>query len=226
MLFPENPSSFGVLLKGSSLSEFPEYSDKFNHCFIVNDFKKEVEHIGSFLEGKKIVHFVNKSHYAPLYPSQYLHLNIDNIQIYQKFNLFEIGLLKAWLRYTILRKKIYWLPDNLLKFNKTFGKEFVKKFPNTGILAVIYALEIIRPKELWVFGMDFYKSNYLYRRDYHKTLSPQIDKYAKLGLIDFVADLFKQYPSTNINFVTSYKEFPEIKNVKKITVNPIVDENS
>lgn len=225
MLFPENPSSFGVLLKGSSLSQFPKYSEKFNHCFIVNDFKKEIEYIGNFLEGKKIVHFVNKSHHAPLRQSQYLYLNIDNIQIYQAFNFFEIGLLKAWLRYTVLRKKINWLPDNLLKFNKSFGKEFIKKFPNTGILAVIYALEIIRPKELWIFGMDFYKTNYLFRRDYHTTLSPQIEKYEKLGLIEYVAELFKKYPSTRINLVTSYKEFPEVDNVNKIFVKSIDDFN-
>ena len=130
-----------------------------------------------------------------------------------------MGLLRAWLRFKLKRKKIHWLPHDLVKFNQPFGPEFINKFPNTGILAVIYALEIIKPKKLWVFGMDFYKSNYLYRRSYHKTLTPQIDKYSKLGLIEYTSELFAKYPSTHINLVTSYKDFPEVNNVTKIIVD-------
>ncbi len=150
---------------------------------------------------------------------QYKKFKIDDIQTYQVFNFLDIGHLKVWLRYKMLRKKIHWLPNSLLKFNKVFGLEFKNKFPNTGILSVIYALEIIRPQELWVFGMDFYKTNYLFRRKYHKTLEPQIDKYSKLGMVDFTANLFSLYPDTKINLVTSYSEFPDVKNVTKVIVD-------
>jgi hypothetical protein len=219
VLFNKKIESFGVLLKGCSLSEISKYKHNFNDCFIVNDFKEEIKHIGNDLIGKNVVHFVNRSHYAPLKSEQYRGLKLKKVQFYQVFNFLDIGHLVSWLRYKILLKQMYWLPSKLLAFNKSFGSEFKNKFPNTGILSVVYALEIIQPKELWIFGMDFYKANYLFRRKYHKSLEPQISKYDKLNIVDFTKELFASYPKTKIYLVTSYAEFPPVENVKKITVN-------
>ena len=135
------------------------------------------------------------------------------------FNAFDVGLLKAWLRYKLLNRNIHWLPDALLKFNEPFGPEFKAKFPNTGVLAVIYALEIIRPKQLWVFGMDFYQSEYYSRREYHESLTPQKDKYERLGMIEYTAKLFSNYPEVDVKLVTSYDKFPDVENVERIIVS-------
>jgi len=219
MMFQENIESFGVLLKGRSLSHLPRYAHKFNDCFIVNDFKEEIESFGDCIQGKNISHFVNKSKHARLHVKQYNSLNIDKIQAYQVFNILNLGHLVMWIRYKMIKKELRWLPERLLAFNKSFGPEFQRKFPNTGLLSIIYTLEIIKPQELWVLGLDFYKADYLFRREYHETLTPQINKFDQLGLVDFMANIFALYPETHINLVTVYKEFPDVKNVKKIIVD-------
>ena len=38
----EGPNAFGIMFKGKSIEIFGKYSKKFNDCFIVNNFDKEM----------------------------------------------------------------------------------------------------------------------------------------------------------------------------------------
>jgi len=43
MYFPKNLKNFGIILKGSSVSRLPQISNKFNHCFMVNNFDRNID---------------------------------------------------------------------------------------------------------------------------------------------------------------------------------------
>jgi len=101
----------------------------------------------------------------------------------------------------------------MLEFNKFFGPEYADKAPNTGFLAIVYALELLKPKNLWVIGLDFYQSDYLFRRAHQSPLNKQQEKMERIDLINIFTKIIKDYPETKINFLSYYKEFPRLKNL-------------
>ena len=42
-----------------------------------------------------------------------------------------------------------------------FLMEGLEKFPNAGLLALCYTLDVIKPKNLWICGLDFYSKDYI-----------------------------------------------------------------
>ena len=44
-----------------------------------------------------------------------------------------------------------------------------KDFTNAGILALCYTLDVIKPKNLWICGLDFYSKDYIFRRSSNST---------------------------------------------------------
>jgi hypothetical protein len=113
---------------------------------------------------------------------------------------------------------VHFLPDCLLAYHKEFGKEYGLKFPNTGILSLIYTLEIIRPKTMWIFGLDFYSSKYMTTQTQttHLTIDNQAAKLDRLGLQEFVFSLFRKFPETKIKVASYYNDWPEIHNVSML----------
>lgn len=213
--FPKGLDSFGVMLKGKSLERFPNYDKQFENCFLVNNFDMEIEVIGDSLSGKKCVHFINRTTTAPLRPENYEKLNITDIQLSLVSGLGEKRLKKAIKYYKSLKLKTHFLPKKLLEFNKRdFGKEYARKYPNTGIIAIIYSLEILQPKVLWLIGLDFYQCDYLFKRPKEYVLEHQQEKIKRINLVEVTANIFQRYPSTQINIVSYYKGFPEVQNVK------------
>lgn len=216
-LFPPRLANFGVLLKGKSIELLPTYAKEFDECFIVNNFDKEIEALGNFLEGKRCTQFVNRLMTAPLKQEHYKRLNIGNIQL-PKVSIFgDRDLAIAVRHYKSLGLKTHLLPKKLLEFNKDFyqfGKEYAKKYPNTGVLAIIYALELIRPKTLWIIGLDFYQSDYLFRRPHQNPIQVQREKMKRINLVAVVSGLFKRFPNVNIKMVSYYEGFPKISNVE------------
>ena len=113
----------------------------------------------------------------------------------------------------MLSLKTHKLPRMLLRHNKQFGPEYFKKVPNTGLLAIWYALELIRPRELWVLGMDFYQADYVVRRPWANPIEVQRGKMQKLGIPQATADAFRRHKAIKINMVTKYTDFPRAENV-------------
>jgi len=215
--FSIGEKSFGIMLKGKSLECFPNYSKEFEKCFIVNNYDKEIIKIGEYLEGKKCVHFVNRLMTAPLDPENYKKYDIKDVQLTKISDFGDKTLKKANKYYLSLDLETHFLMKNMLKFNKyfdQFGSEYQLKAPNTGFLAIAYALELLRPKTLWVIGLDFYQSDYLVRRPHQSPIDIQRQKMDRINLVEITADLFQQYPETQINFVTYYEGFPNLPNVK------------
>tara|TARA_B100000519_G_C14260974_1_gene447951 strand:- start:5875 stop:6618 length:744 start_codon:yes stop_codon:yes gene_type:complete len=215
--FSSDQKCFGVLLKGMSLECLPKYYHEFENCFLVNNFDKEIDKIGESLSNKKCVHFVNRLMTAPLSPENYKKYNINDIQLI-KVSDFGDGILKKTIKhYKSLGLNTHFLIKKMLKFNEyfsQFGSEYQLKSPNTGFLAIAYTLELLRPKTLWVIGLDFYQSDYLTRRPHQAPINIQRQKMDRINLVNVTADLFKEYPDTQIKLVTYYEGFPKIPNVK------------
>jgi len=213
--FPDGLDSFAILLKGKSLEQLPKYDGVFKHCFLVNNFDKEIEFIGDSLAGKKCVHVVNRLMTAPMSPENYKRFQITDVQLPKVSAFADRRLKKAAGHYESLGLRTHFLPKKLLEFNKRdFGREYARKYPNTGILAIIYALEMLRPKTLWIFGLDFYQSDYLFRRAHQNPIDLQREKMKRTNLVKVTANIFRQYPDVAIRMVSYYQGFPEMSNVK------------
>lgn len=217
---PTRPDNFAVLLKGASLENLPDYVSEFEHCFIVSDYDDELKIVGDDLLGKNIVHFTNRSKQASLSKANYLKYGITNIQLGQVFRYNHFRLLEAKLHYGLLMAglKTHFLPEKLLCYHNGLGNEYKLKFPNTGIISLIYALEMIRPKNLWVFGLDFYSAPYMAKQTQGTplTLDQQAGKMGRLDLMDYVYQLFTSFPETNINMISYYRDWPKISNMSSI----------
>jgi hypothetical protein len=218
--FSKEIDSFAVLLKGSSLDKLSQYHKEFNSCFIVSDYDDELIAIGKYLKEKDIAHFTNRSKQSSLSKTNYQEFNIKHIQTGQVFRLNHFRLMETYLHYKrmMIGLKVHSLPEGLLRFHNSFGSEYALKFPNTGILSLIYTLEIVKPKVLWIFGLDFYSTPYMMKQSQGTVLSleQQQSKLNRLNLPEYVSNLFQKYPETKIMMVSYYTKWPEINNMKII----------
>lgn len=212
-----DPENFAILLKGQSLELITKYIDRFQSCLIVSDYDDELELIGKYLLDKEIIHFTNRSKQSSLSRKSYQKFNIKHIQTGQVFRAGHFRLIETFIHYKkmFLGLNVHSLPEVLLKYHDCFGEKYGLKFPNTGILSLIYTLEIIRPQNLWIFGLDFYSSNYMTTQTQATslTLEQQAEKIDRLGLQDFVFSLFEKFSETKINVASYYKDWPKIANI-------------
>ena len=155
--------NFGILLKGKSLELFVKHCDSFNDCFIVSDFEYELPLVGDYIKGKNIIHFTNRYFESRLKRKTYIDYNIKHLQLGQSFRFNHYRLIRTYIYHRLVNMSLnlHLLPDSLNNFDNDIPEEYSYKFPNTGLLAVVYALEIIKPKNLWIFGLDFYSEDYL-----------------------------------------------------------------
>jgi len=212
--FPAGLDSFGIMLKGKSLEQLPHYDKEFENCFLVNNFDKEIELVGDSLRGEKCVHFVNRLMTAPMTEKNYEEFGITEVQLPKVSTIGDRRLKEAIRHYESMGLNTHFLPKKLLEFNrKDFDREYAKKYPNTGIVAIIYAMEMLRPKTLWIVGLDFYQSDYLVRRPHQSPMEAQREKIKRINLVEVTANIFRRYPDVTINMVSYYKGFPEVENV-------------
>jgi len=212
--FSKGMENLGIMLKGKSLELFPRYDQRFGNCFLVNNYDEELKLIGKHLVGKKCVHFVNRLMTAPLHPKNYRQLDTTDVQLSKASAFGDKRLGVAVRHYRSLGLRTHFLPKNLLKFNLDFGKEYSRKHPNTGVLAIIYALEMLRPKTLWIIGLDFYQSDYLIRRAHQNPIEIQREKIERINLVEVTAGIFRAYSDIKINLISYYQGFPEVPNVR------------
>ncbi|MDA8687786.1 hypothetical protein N9L98_01845 [bacterium] len=215
-----NIENFGVLLKGNSLKVIKSYNQEFDSCFIVSDFDDELSVIGNFLTNKTIIHFTNRSKQSSLSKSNYKKFKINKIQTGQVFRWKHFRLMETFFHYKKMFTglEVYSLPEKMLKFNREFSTEYSLKFPNTGVLSLAYTLEMIKPKRLWVFGLDFYSVPYMQKQSQitNLSLNQQALKLDKLNIPNFVFNLFQSYPNTKIFVSSAYSKWPKINNVQMI----------
>ena len=218
--FQQCVESFGVILKGKSVENLPKISNEFNDCFIVNNFDLEMKVVGDCLLNKNVVHFVCRTKTTPMTAENYRRLNVKEVQL-SNSSVFEHfrALIQVIPHYQSLGLKTVFLPKDILRTSKgLFGSEYAKKFPNTGHLAIYYAASVIKPKTLWVIGLDFYQSDYLCR-DGRPHLSPierQRSKMKRIKAVEVIQDWIEGHPETKFNIVTYYDRLKPQKNLEVI----------
>ena len=205
--------NFGVLLKGGSLDKLKKYKNKFKDCFIVSDYDDELAVLGNLLQGMNIIHFRNRGRTATLTKENYLKFNIRHVQLGQVLRWNHVELIRSYLNYIFMNIGItaHFLPESMRKFNDAFEKQYSLKFPNTGILSILFALEIIKPKNLWIFGLDFYAVDYFTKQlknsDDHNPTSKKNDKMNRLRLDVYLKEIFKIYNKTSIHMASYHTKW-------------------
>lgn len=213
-----NINNFGILGKGSSLSFIKKYHSKFQSCYVLSDFDEELEINKKYLINKKIIHFANKDSLSILKRSTYNKFNIKNVQLSTRFSFSSLRLFSTYLKYKLRKPglKIYLLDSMALKYNQDFSNEYKNKFPNTGILSILYAIDYISPKNLWIFGIDFYTTSYSTEQKNQPPISlkTQNEKIKRLKLIEILHKKMSQSPHINFHVCSFYPNWPDLPNIK------------
>ena len=222
-MFTSKLDTFCVICKGASLTRLPEIADRFNDCFIVNNIDKdktgsqedgnesEYTMIRDTIKGKNIVHFVNRLANVPLTEAHYKELGVKDVQFIKSH--CDDKLIALAQIYKGMGIRTHLLPDCLLQYNQWFGVEYEHKHPNTGVLAVTYAAHIIQPRYLYVIGLDFYESDYTFRRPWQSPLVKQQKKMKDNDIKGAVLHLIKRHPDIIFRMITDAK-MPKLDNLE------------
>jgi len=199
--------NLGILLRGQSLKKLDLIINRFDNCFIVNDFKVELSFCEKLIKGKHITHFVNSMMSASLYEKQYKRLNIKDIQFAftkKHLNNWKKKIKTVEKHYKSMGFKIEYIP------NKYYEEGL--RIRNTGMVSILYTSEIIKPKNLWIIGLDFYYSNYMVKKNasHHLNKSKEIDLYGSF------IKIVEEHPKINYHLLSCHKKFPKLSNLNII----------
>ena len=205
--------NFGILLRGKSLENLHMIIDKFDDCYIVGPWIEELKILSELLKGKHIIQFVNSLLKGRLEREQYKEFNITEVNFgYIHDMIMNKGpipgknkkdLLDGYISFGV--KKFEWLPD------KHVG--IMSDSHNTGITSIFNAAEIVKAKNIWIIGLDFYKNDYLTR------ITQEKNKGKADRLIRTFLKIVENYPQVNFNLLTYYKELPKYPNLHIIGEN-------
>ena len=205
-MFPSNLNSLGILCRGSSLMDLPKIEKYFDKCFIVNNFEREAYHFKEILKKKEIIHFVNRSSYTVLKKKTYKFFNINSIQMAAPFNLFDKNLMISFLIYKFFSLNVSTMPKYILhKFDYTGNKAYKNKFPNTGILSILYAAEILKVKNLYIIGLDFFTNDYFFKNEFSKGVASNYKKFVDLKIFEYFLEFINKNADTKFFLKTNYK---------------------
>ena len=123
------------------------------------------------------------------------------------FNMFDRVFLQSYLRYLSYFLRVKTVPKIFFKeINFTNKSSYKLKFPNTGLFSVFYACKYMKIKNLYIAGLDFYISDYIYRTEHASPLQVQHKKFLDLKLIDIFLNFIETKKSINF-FIRSNYEF-------------------
>ena len=194
----------GILLRGKSIEKLPLIKDKFNDCYIVNSWKKEIEIFRDYLKNKNIIHCVNSMKDASLTKKQYCEFNIKNV-------LFAFTKSMYNRKYDI---KKYYIKKGIKNFEYVHEKyiDKIMDIKNTGVNCIFYMSEIVKPKIIWIVGLDFYRESYLIKQN----ASHQLEKSKKIKLIDSFINIVNAHPNINYVIITYFKNLPKLNNLRTL----------
>ena len=206
-MFKSQSENIGILCRGSSLLGLSDIEKNFDKCFIVNDFKNEIYHFENIFKRKEIIHFVNRLSTIPLKKKTYREFNIKKVQMNIPFTLNDRVFLISYFRYLSFFLRVHTVPTKFFnEINFTNRNAYKKKFPNTGIFSIFFTCKYLNVKNIYIAGLDFYKSDYIFRTKYASPLDVQYGKFVELNLIDIFIKFIRSknyinfYMRTNYNF--------------------------
>jgi len=213
MVYKENLDSFAVLLRGKSIEKISTAKGQFEDCMFVNNFDAEVKRFGNDLKCERSMQLVNQQTTVIWKEENYKEMGVKDVIFYKPKKAENEKMKDAKAVYKKYGLNIHYMPENILKYAKLFGKK--DKFPNTGMLAIFYAVKELKPKDLWIVGLDFYQTDYIERKFHQSPLEKQQQKMADFNIPSiFEEHILKAHPEINFHLVTYYDDYPDLKNVE------------
>lgn len=201
--------NFGILLRGQSLKRLDLIYKQFDDCFIVNDFKVELRFCENFLKNKNITHVVNGMKSAALTQRQYKKFNINNIQFaFTKKHLDN----KHWKRKIKMVEEYYKSTGLKIEYIPNKYYEDTLRIRNTGVVSVLCASEIIKSKNIYIIGLDFYYSDYMVK----KNAPHHLDKSKEIDLYGSFIKIVEEHPNLQYHVLSNHKNFPKLSNLNII----------
>ena len=229
-----------VLGRGASLDKFRDHHHKFKDIILVNNFNKEIKTLGlDLFVGKNIIHVVGRGKNS-LKDNLYKKLNIKSVQsnCFSLKNFHSRSRYKIDIKCLPKEMECRGFPclgwDLILShINKSisigslraflelkYKKDIVvnqkksrslRSFPTTGILAIDYSLVIKRPRNIYLFGFDFYDKKYMIKDN----ASYQNGDWSKARAMKYyLSELVHEFTDTNFycssGFVVNSKRWYNI----------------
>lgn len=204
--------NYGILFRGKSLEKVSQITNNFYDCMIVNNFEREFELIGKYLSNKKIDQIVNMKTDSCLLDETIKKFNVECIQLSfpEKHDQLEknkrrVRRSQQMLEYCKNRNlRTRFLPDHLFKKSM--------EMRNTGLTGLLCVSDQLKPENIWLVGLDFYRSDYLTR----KLLDGQFENSLKLKMTDSFMNIVNGYKHINYHILSYCRELKTKDNLEVI----------
>jgi len=227
-------TTLAILGRGSSVTTFSEYSSQFPRIYIVNTFNNEIEAIGQeHFEGKNLVHVQGPA---------YNH-NLDCYDLFATVDILKnnndmtpVMMQRGYPATTPWDALLTGEPKNhqaliskldseheqkVIEWKKQRPKISGRWWPTIGMFAIEYALVVDKPDELYLFGFDFYESNYVHKEIKEYKNTPTLASMMRYHLEALIAE----FSHVTFHIITASKTFrPQYPNCGiRCTVEPEPD---
>ncbi len=170
----DSTNSIGIILRGESIERLPSIIDKFETCFIVNWHKAEFDLLEDCILGKNVIQYTNLKHNAMFSEEVYRKFNITEVVVpYCKSMLDAKKINEFFEQQTIYGvRKLDFLPEEYIE-------ELDPRPRNSGLTCIFYSSQVLKAKEIWIIGLDFYSTNYIGKSTGKKDLKIQEERMMK-----------------------------------------------
>lgn len=153
------------MARGNSLERINELKDfGITECMLVNKFVEELGNpiIYDFVKDKEVTHICNAG-VKLLRKEQYEGLNFKYfICCATESNKHNDSGYNDFIRLH-LNKEIRFIPDDFTEV--AYCEEIGRDAPSTGLVAIEYATETLKRKDVYIIGVDFHEAPYLTKYD-------------------------------------------------------------
>jgi len=207
-----------ILGRGKSVTTYAEHSSKFPRIYIVNSFNEEIRTIGiEHFMGKELIHVQGPGFdhsldcYSLFLSTKTLKNNNSLTPVmmqcgYNAIATWNEVLEKAKYVNThqaLLSKLDEEHEEELIEWKKRRPRISGRTWPTTGLFSIEFALNIDKPDELYLFGFDFYESDYVTKPVKIYKNTPTIANMMKYHL----EQLIRQFSGTQFHIFTASKTF-------------------
>lgn len=203
-----------ILLRGESIRKIPEIADEFDLCFLINWRKMEFDLFGDYIMNKNIILYSNLKH------TKYYRTEMD---IFEKYNIDSFGypypynmLGKDRLDKFIEKLKNHGV-SNFYPLPEEYIDELILRPRNTGITCILYCAGVIKFKEIWICGLDFYFDEYKYVDEIKKSNRREV---RLNNMLYRFTRYMKEFKDIRFNVVSNYHDeffskFPNVYTYKE-----------
>lgn len=149
----DSTNSIGIILRGQSIERLPIIIDNFETCFIVNWHREEFDLLGDYILEKNVMQYTNLKHNAMFSEEVYRKFNITKVAVPYCESMVDVrDFFEQQKTYGV--EKFDFLPEEYIE-------ELDTRPRNSGLTCIFYSSQVLKAKEIWIIGLDFYSTNYI-----------------------------------------------------------------